>query len=70
MIEVLEALGFEIVKEDVDYNIVTRRLENDDSVIILEEAFFEPDEVESTIFIIDGELNLDENKFEGLKIIN
>lgn len=70
MIETLEEMGFETISKKTEENIVTRRLEDDNSVIILEESFFEPDEIETTIYIIDGELDLNEEDFEGLTIIN
>ena len=71
MISILEELGFKVTKETIEENIVSRRMENknNNSVIILEQAFFEPDEIDTTIYIVSGKLNLDTKGFENLKII-
>ena len=53
----LRERGFEITKEAVDENVVCRRLEdNKGNVVVLEQAFYPPDEIETNTYIIKGEI--------------
>ena len=70
MISILEKLDFRPTKENVEENTVSTRMEKGNSVIVVEKTFFPPDEIETVIYIISGKLDLDENKFERLTIIN
>lgn len=67
MLAILEK-SFEVTKEVIDENVITRRLEDElDNVLVLEEAFFPPDEIETKIYIIKGELDIDlETELENL----
>lgn len=48
--------GWKIIKENVEEESVITRLEKNNSVIIIEETYFPPDEVETEIIIVEGDI--------------
>ena len=48
--------GWKIIKECVEEESVITRLEKNNSIIIIEETYYPPDEVETEIIIIEGDI--------------
>lgn len=67
MLDILAKNGWICTKEIVDGPVVSNRLEKNECVIIAEREYYPPDEIETYIYIIEGELDIhDEVCFEDL----
>lgn len=67
MLNILAEKDWTCTKEIVDGPVVSYRLQKDGCVIVAEEEYYPPDEVETYIYIIEGELDIDDEfAFEDL----
>ena len=63
----LQDNGWKITKEKTECEVVYTRLEKNNSAIIIEEAFYPPDEIEINIIIVNGDIPFKKDFDEQLK---